>query len=364
MDDKEFEAAFSPVSEEEKKKKRRTRIIWIAIFILVNGGVILYTALDEFGGKHPAPLGYSLQLSNILLIAGGLGCALLALAVETLKYVIMMRSLGVKVSVRAAFETAALGKYYDNITPSGVGGQPFQIYHLYKHGYDPGASAAMPLAGFLNMQMAFVFMAIVLFILFGSVIDTAAVKVPAYIGLVFYSFVPALIMIFIISHNTAVKIVSFFVRLAGKLKLIKDVQQKTDSIVKTLGDYHESILLLGKRKGTLVKLFLLSLLYQAAICSIPFFVLHAFGGYGAFHEILTMTFFIYAAITIIPTPGNSGAAEGSFYLIFSRLEPSGLFWAMVIWRLICYYFFILIGLLVYAYNALLSYLHKKKVKKC
>ena len=52
-------------------------------------------------------------------------------------------------------------------------------------------------------------------------------------------------------------------------------------------------------------------------------------------------------VTLVPTPGNAGAAEGSFYLLFDQLDTSGVFWAMLIWRFLCYYFFILLGLGVY-----------------
>ena len=131
-------------------------------------------------------------------------------------------------------------------------------------------------------------------------------------------------------------------------------------MLSSLEEYHHSIVIIARKKTLIVKLFLLSVVYQVGICSIPFFVLHAYKGTGNYFDILAMAVYIYCAITIIPTPGNSGAAEGSFYLIFSRLDYSGLFWAMLIWRLISYYSFILIGILIYAYNAVSEKLYIAK----
>ena len=92
----------------------------------------------------------------------------------------------------------------------------------------------------------------------------------------------------------------------------------------------------------------------------PFFAVRTFGGDIGFIDAACMCIYIYAAITIVPTPGNSGAAEGSFYIIFSSLGTSGVFWAMLVWRFLCYYSFIVIGLLVYAVKALKKILSKKK----
>ncbi len=344
---------------QKKKNSRKSRIIWIIIFILVNGGVIAYTAVKEFSGEKPE-LGYKFPAFGVFLIIVGFLCMFLALAVETVKYIVMMRDLGVKVSWKVAFETAALGKYYDNITPSGVGGQPFQIYNMYKSGYNTGVSAAMPLASFLFMQLAFIFLAILTFIFRGGAVYTLAIRIPAFVGIVFYSIVPFFIILFSISDKTAVRIVSFFIRLGGKIRLVKNVDETLNNIIHKLQEYQESLKLIASKKKLILKLFLLSLLYQVAICSIPFFLLHAYNGRGSYIDIFAQTIFIYCAITIIPTPGNSGAAEGSFYLIFSQLDYSGLFWSMLIWRFIVYYSFIIIGILVYARRAIQNYLERKK----
>ena len=350
-------------TEAEKKKKRRSRIIWVLIFIIVNGAVITFTAIDEFSKKRPDPLGYEFRLSNVMFIVAGFGCMLLALFMETMKYITLMKDLGEKVSFKVAFETAALGRYYDCITPSGAGGQPFQIYHMHKNGYGSGVSAAMPLATFLFMQLAFIFLAILTFIFMGNAVGMLEIRIPAFIGVVFYSIVPFFIILSAVSVNAAKAIVNFFIRIGGKLHIVKNVELTIEKTGVTIDDYHTNLRLIARKKRLVVKLFLFSLVYQVAMCSIPFFVLHAYRGTGSFLLILAQTVFIYCAITIIPTPGNAGAAEGSFYLIFSQLDYSGLFWGMLIWRFICYYSFILLGIGIYGFNALKRQIDLKKARK-
>jgi uncharacterized membrane protein YbhN (UPF0104 family) len=70
-----------------------------------------------------------------------------------------------------------------------------------------------------------------------------------------------------------------------------------------------------------------------------------------------------ASVTIIPTPGNSGAAEGSFYILFNELDTYGLFWSMLVWRALCYYSFIIIGVIIYLYGAIEKIVKSRKEKK-
>ena len=71
------------------------------------------------------------------------------------------------------------------------------------------------------------------------------------------------------------------------------------------------------------------------------------GGQGRLAEITEWRGFQNneAGLTHIPTPGNSGAADLSFYVLFSTgLTTAGLaFPAMVVWRILSFYSLIIIG---------------------
>ena len=133
--------------------------------------------------------------------------------------------------------------------------------------------------------------------------------------------------------------------------------------VRSLNNYSVNIKSITTNKGLLIKLLLLSVLFQTAMCSMPFFAVRMFGGSINFFDALLMCVFIQAAVSLIPTPGNSGAAEGSFYMVFSSLGTAGTFWAMLVWRLLCYYSFVLIGVLIYAYNAIRRLVDRRRAQK-
>ncbi|MBO7364037.1 MAG: flippase-like domain-containing protein, partial [Lachnospiraceae bacterium] len=136
----------------EKGQDRKKKKIWTILFVLINIAVIAATAVNEFSGQKGSLTALRFTPRAWLYLGCTAACLAVLMCAEALKYLLMMRSLKEKVSFRLAFETAALGKYYDCITPSGAGGQPFQILWLHRHGYSDGAASAMTITGYVTMQ--------------------------------------------------------------------------------------------------------------------------------------------------------------------------------------------------------------------
>lgn len=341
-----------------KKKSKKSRLM-LLLFILLNVLVIGYTAYSEFSGEHPSHVEFVFGAESMYCLILALLCPLAALATETVKYIIMMRSLHEKVSLRSAFQVVALGRYYDAVTPSGAGGQPFQIWYLNSNGYSSGVSAAMPLMQYMTMQFAFIITAVAVFIFNGGVLSDSPLKITAYIGTVCYSIVPVFIIIFVIAPKAARKLLKFFVRIAVCLHLVKDPFRTEVRIMRALSEYCVSTKNLAKDIPATVIMMIMSVLYHLAMFSIPYFVIRMFGGTLAYVTVVSVCAFIYAAISVVPTPGNSGAAEGSFYVLFSEVGAGNLFWAMLVWRFFCYYLFVVIGIAIYGYNSLKKQLLKR-----
>lgn len=346
---------------EKAKRKKILRIVGAIAFVILNAIVLFFTARNDFSKDAPPITSAPFSGKNLLFLLCAIGCLVLAIAAETIKFLMMMHRLGERVSLRAALETMILGKYYDYITPSGAGGQPFQIWNLHAKGYSQGAASAMPLASFVTMQFGFVLIAIPVFLFNNGAVDSVAIRIAAYVGLVAYMLVPIMIVLSAISPAASAKIVGFFVKIGAKLRLVKHPARTAEKAENALLRYSDSLKTIAKSPILLVALFVFSVLYQAAICSIPYFVVRMFGGQLGFIQSLSMCVYVYFSVTIIPTPGNAGAAEGSFYLLFNQLDTSGLFWAMLIWRFLTYYIFLILGLLVYAVRALERLFRRKRL---
>ncbi|MBR3383433.1 MAG: flippase-like domain-containing protein [Clostridia bacterium] len=333
----------------EQKKETKKRRIGLIITLAINVLIVGFIAFSEFKPGSQEVEEVSVADIKLIFLLLGVLCFGVAVLADYLKYRRMLMLTEGRFDRRGALECALIGKYYDNVTPFGAGGQPFQIHYLKKRGYSSGTSAAAPAMGFLTQQVAFVIAGAVVFIANRRVLRFAPlINYTAYVGLLMYLLLPLAIVLFAVTPKPFRAFVRWIVRIGGKLRLIKDVDATCEKWLAGIDEYIECIRLFAKHPLVLVKLMFFSLLYQAAILSIPFFMLRAFGGSGDWWTAFSLVVYIYAAITIIPTPGNAGAAEGSFYAVFSSLEGGMLFWAMIAWRLLVYYSWLVCGLIIIA----------------
>ena len=331
----------TPVTRPSWKK----RLLTVA-FILLNVGVIVGTALSEFSDGGNASRFEDVTIRYIYLLPA-LALCVGALAVEVIKYLIVMKKTCGYAKVKVATESVLLGRYYDNVTPFGSGGQPFQIYYLSKAGLGAAQSATLPVVAFLSMQYAFILLAIVSIFGFGGLVASDFIRISSYVGLGFYALIPTVILAFTFFPGVTTAILGGCLTLLEKLHIIKDRTRLADRIFGAIRRYSDCVRSLLHSGWLVLFTMLLSVIYQAALCSIPYFVLHAFGGTTDFFTCFVTTVAIYAAVTFVPTPGNAGAAETSFYQVFSSLAGGRVFWAMLVWRFFTYYLFILFGVSVY-----------------
>ncbi len=335
----------------------RRRRLGLLITLAVNLLIVGYIALTEFGGNQDAQHSVSVTDIRLFFLLLGVLCFGFAAFMDYSKYRRMLMAAEGVEDRKGAFEVAMLGKYYDNVTPFGAGGQPFQMHYLKKRGFNPGTSGAVPVAAFLSQQIAFVLIGLVVFLFNQDILDQILLlRVTAFIGLFMYALLPMAILLFVAFPKPFKAVIGWIIRLLGKLRIgkwkpIRDPERSKQRVLEVLDQYIHCIRMFRRRPGFFAKLIGLSLLYQLAILSIPFFMLRAFGGSGGWWNTFSLVVYIDAAITIVPTPGNAGAAEASFYAVFSSLEGGMLFWAMIVWRLLVYYSWLAVGLVILTRSA-------------
>ena len=354
----------SPIKNKPKyfwQDKKKRRIIFIVLFILLNVVVIFLTARAEFGNSRNAAEFSEIHISWWLLIPAVI-CFVVAINLEIHKYVIMMKAMSkdkfdYKKARSIARRTVLLGKYYDNITPAAIGGQPFQIYYMRKHsGLTKGPSTSIPIFGMIAGQMAFIIIALFCFIFGAYAINNPVLFTTAWFGLLFFAFWPVMVLGITFLPKPTIKLINLIVEFFVKIKVIKNRNTALEKVDSEIKGYAKSIKLILNTKGLFLKTLLLSLGFNFFIVLIPFFVLAAFGGGIHFWVALTTTVAVMSAVYFIPTPGNSGAAEGTFFLVFSGLSSGYVFWAMLVWRFFSYYIYIIMGPIIY----LILHFEKKK----
>ena len=347
------------------KRQKHFKIIFSVAFFVFVISVLAFTFYKDFfasGREAPSLEGlYDILKTSWFYLIFAIISLFFCFVFKGLKLSIMCKRLTGKFHLKTCMETGIIGHYYNCVTPLAVGGQPFEIYHLSKHGVHGGAASSMPIAAFFLNQFGFVTLGFVAL----GMISSNTLHIPetilgvfpetfkflAIIGLICCLLMPLLILVFSLMPSVGSRLVTFVMWLGGKLRLIKNPKETTYRTIKTV--YHNSKCLKKITANPFIFLltYIVSLCEWLALCSIAYFTLKFFGydiegvyGLLEWGQIILLCLILYAAISFIPTPGNSGAADLSFFLLFETGLFAGLaFPAMVIWRSLSFYSFIVIG---------------------
>lgn len=348
------------------KRKRIFKNIFSIFFVLIAVGVLVYTALNDIFGRNEQfswETIFSTISSNVKYIIFALIALFFCFALKGFNFSITSKALTKKFRFKTCFETAIVEHYYNNVTPLAMGGQSFAIFHLTKHGFDGGTASSMTISTFFMHQLGFVAVGIFsllslsptfnLFNLqpnaYGS-FGLELIKSAAFLGLFFCMIMPVLVIFFTIFPRVCARLVSMVLRLGEKLKLVKNAQITTQRTLKGVVKNSKCLKKLGTNPLVFITAFIVSVLEQFANGAVAFFVLSFFGYswtqplFLAYIGIVQVCALVSSAVSFIPTPGNTGAADLTFYEIFKSGLARGLaFPAMLFWRVLSYYSFLIIG---------------------
>ncbi len=354
--------------EDINKRQKIFKLSFTILFIVFVVGVLIFTFYKDFFGRSDTKLPSWDELLDILsdgwkYFLFGILALFLCFLFKALKLSILCKPLSGRFHFKTCFETAIIGHYYNYVTPLAVGGQPFEIYHLSKHGVHGGVASSLPIATYVLNQFAFVIIGIAFMLMYNfntlgmskelySTFPTA-LTVMAIIGLFLCFLMPFLIFIFCLMPRFGAMLVKFAINVGSKLRIIKDPKKTTYKTIKNIVHNTKCLKQIFTKPIPAILCFILSFTEHIASASIAYFALKSFGFNSGENnivlewiQIVQLVMMLTFAISFIPTPGNAGAADLSFYELFNSSLVAGLaFPAMMLWRLMGFYSFIVIGFL-------------------
>ena len=207
-------------------------------------------------------------------------------------------------------------------------------------------------------QLGFITIAVLCFLFGSASINNAMLIGTACFGLIFYAFWPVTVLIATFLPKATAELISVVVKLLAKMHIVKNKNATIAKVEFEVNEYARCVRRVLKTKGLFAKALALSVVFNTFIAMIPFFVLTAFGGNVDFLPCFVTTVAVTSAVYFVPTPGNAGAAEGTFFVVFSSLSNGYVFWAMLVWRFFSYYIYLLMGPIIY----FIMHLEKKRAK--
>ena len=360
------------------RKKRIAKILFTALFVAIIVAIIVFTAVNDFSSEDVSFDKVGEMIGEnwyyLLVLLGLFAATILA---ETFKFFIMIRKTTHRYMFGTAFKCASLGKFYDFVTPFGTGGQPFQIYYLSKSGVPSGPAGAIPIGSMFLIQLSFFVCAIVSFIVgVNPQIVPVYIQILAYFGSVCYIIVSLFLVVFSFIPKAGYKVIRWGVKVLTKLRICKSPEKWIAKGNRAIDNNKTNMGILLQSKRVLIVGTLLSFVFNIALCSMPYFTLLLFPSaleaagwtpsWSLWFEVLRITFFIYCAVTIIPTPGNSGAADGTFYGLFRSVLATiagASFTCMMVWRIFSFYSFVLLGVIVTIVLKIIGLVRARRSKK-
>ncbi len=361
MDGEYLPEIKDPYQEEAGRTPQKNARLWwiktVLLLVLVAVSIAMLLTLGDYltGEENPQlSLKQLLQTISYPLLLLLLGVIVVYILVESAKYAYLLKVYTGKFRFPVAVKTMLLGKYYDGITPLSTGGQPFQIYYLHKKEISRGAATATPIVKYIVSIFFLTALSITLLILTPRYIAKNAVNVTvliiSWVSLALNLSLPITIILFSIFPTPCKKIIARIVNLLTKLHIVKKPYTAKAKYVRELTEYSAALKMSFKKFYKFLPLCLLCILESVLYVTIPFFVVIAIGNVEPTVPLMIQLACLviitrYTAL-LVPTPGNTGAAEAAGSLVFITVQGIGsvVGWVLLVWRFLTYYMYILSGI--------------------
>lgn len=327
--------------------KKKSRILRNLIFFILLIALTLYLLLKD---QNITMIFEILGTIKIQYVAIGIICMVLYLVCEAVNIGRTLKVFKEKSTFIQNFKYALIGFFFSSITPAASGGQPMQIYYMYKDNISISTSTLALLINLSSMQIITISFAFIS-LFFNYQYLNKILIICFIIGVSLNLSALALLLIGIFSRrmsrwliNIAIKIMKFF--------RIKDIEGKIEKIELELTRYQESAIYIKQHKILIARILLTTAIQFVLFYSISYWTYLAFGLTNCnIFEIITMQSILYATVSGIPSPGAVGVSEGAFTEIYRNIYPQNMLTSSVLLnRFINFYLFVIISGIVVIIN--------------
>ncbi|MDR1553897.1 MAG: flippase-like domain-containing protein [Prevotellaceae bacterium] len=317
---------------------------WIYLPVVIGTAVIVWLFLREFDMSVFSTFNFT--LASILFIM----LAFLLILVRDFALMWRFRLLsGNIISWKQSFVVNVLTEFTSAITPTAIGGSTLIAFFLTKEGVETGRSATIMLVNLLLDELYFVIICPILFILLPVREIFPPSTVMAFAGYIFI-ILYLIHLIWVILLYTGIfirpQLVQKILLLLFKLPFLRrwkpKIEKMTANIIQASHDIGHCSFAFWLTNA------LLTLVIWSARFLVVNAVFMAFVPVGNHFTVFARQIIIWIFIAVMPTPGGSGMSELTFKQYYSDIFTSGsiVLLVAVIWRIITYYFYLILGMII------------------
>ncbi|MDR1600362.1 MAG: flippase-like domain-containing protein [Oscillospiraceae bacterium] len=280
-------------------------------------------------------------------LAAAACCWCLYVGIRALALVVFCRFQGCSLKYGGALYVTFIGLFYSGITPAATGGQPMQVYELTKR----GAHASVGTSAVAVETAGFQFLLVILATCFwlacqGTISATISVAKWVLIGGFALNLVWTVFLAIVLAKGAWIaRPVEWTLRMLGRARLLRNPEHRVDRFREYVAEYEAISDQMFKRPTLMILCALMSGAQVLAYMSMVYFIYRGFGWSAAPYGVVTgIQMLLYLVASMVPTPGATGAQEGSFYVFLGKVFPeSSVFPAMLVWRFFTYYLMLIAG---------------------
>lgn len=253
-------------------------------------------------------------------------------------------------SWKQAFNIQILNEFTSAVTPAAVGGSAMVVLYLNKEGINAGRGAAIMIANLFLDELYFIIICPVIFLLvpLGELFNATSI-ITATIGVIFWSVYAVLFAwtaILYVGLFLRPDLVAGFFQLVCKLHFLRRFRSKVDLFAVSL--VSSSIEIQKKSVWFWVRAFGTTALSWTSRFLLVNALFMAFTPISNHLIIFGRQLLLWVVMIVSPTPGGSGVSEFAFREYFNDLSLGAgpILVIIVIWRVISYYMYLLVGVIV------------------
>lgn len=384
--DKALQNFNKTVVEPPKRKSNLVSLIFLPI--IIGAGLYLMVRLAQQIGEAGEVRSLTEILSNLnykyLIIA--LAAMLTVMTLESVKYFIVTHAVTGKFRPLDSIKVGFVGKYYDDITPFSMGGQPMQIVYLHKKGHSAGISSAIILIKYFIQIICWVVICFLIMVLNRELLYSdiyvkefatrGILIIGGWIGWIVTAMLPLSIIFFAIFPKITNRLLEHCInaisnvswkaanrkerktgksQLRKKMKLVRRKRRWIANANASVEEFRSSFIVMSHKPLHFISLIISCACEQLLSWALPFFIFIAFDkGQTPTLElmlaIMTLNVYTAMAVTVVPTPGNSGLMETVMLAAMNSVLKASAVWVIVAWRMSTYYIYIVVGIFIVAFE--------------
>ena len=328
----------------EKGKFIRNLLVFILLIVLT-----FYILLKDQNILEIFNIISSVKIQYILI---GIICMAFYIVLEAVNIGRTLKALNEKSKFLNNIKYALIGFFFSSITPAASGGQPMQIYYMYKDNISVSNSTLTLLLNLLSMQISTIGIALVSLMFNYNYLNNFLI-VCFIVGVTLNLTALILLLIAIFSKRMSAGLIKITIKILKFFK-VKNIEQKREKFECELEKYQENAVFVRNNRKLILKTLITTLVQFLIYYSITYWVYRSFGfTENNILQLISMQSVLYATVSGIPSPGAVGVSEGAFIQIFRQVYSETMISSAVLLnRGINFYLFVIISGVITIINQL------------